>query len=165
MCFKILDMHIHFLFPHAYKRLGWMVLIPSLLVGFVVLVLNYEPSAFDFQMPAIFIDEFFGKKALFGTVENNILNEIMGVLIIIGALLVGFSKEKMEDEFIAKIRLESLVWSVYVNYGVLLFAFLFIYDLSFLWVMIFNMFTLLLFFIVRFHWQLQKLKKTFSHEE
>jgi hypothetical protein len=52
-----------------------------------------------------------------GIVNNNILNEILGVVIILSLLVVAFSKEKSEDEYISKIRLESLVWSVYLNYG------------------------------------------------
>jgi hypothetical protein len=58
-----------------------------------------------------------------------------------------------------------LVWATYVNYGVLLLAFIFVYDLSFLWIMIFNMFTILAFFIIRFNWQLYKLHNTVSNEE
>ena len=75
------------------------------------------------------------------------------------------SKEKIEDEYIAKTRLESLVWATYLNYCILLLALLFVYDMAFFWVMIFNMFTLLLFFIVRFNYLIFKLNKTESHEE
>jgi hypothetical protein len=100
-----------------------------------------------------------------GITKNNVLNEILGILIIIGALLVAFSKEKTEDEYIAKTRLESLVWATYFNYGILLIAILFVYDLAFFWVMVFNMFTLLLFFIVRFNYMIFKLNKTETNEE
>jgi len=37
--------------------------------------------------------------------------------------------------------------------------------MSFLWVMIFNMFTILLFFMIRFNWQISKLKKSARYEE
>jgi len=37
--------------------------------------------------------------------------------------------------------------------------------LAFLWVMIFNMFTILLFFIIRFNWQISKLQKAVRYEE
>jgi hypothetical protein len=52
-----------------------------------------------------------------------------------------------------------LAWAVYFNYAILILTFLFIYDFAFLWVMVFNMFTVLLFFIVRFNWQIFKLKR------
>lgn len=158
-------MKINYLFPSKYKNIGWFILIPSAILGLLTLLYDYEPAFLDFNIPAIFADEFFGDKHFFGLVNNNVLNEIFGILIIISSLLVAFSKEKSEDEYISKIRLESLVWAVYVNYAILLFTFLFIFDLAFLWIMIFNIFTVLLFFIIRFNWQISKFKKSAKYEE
>lgn len=158
-------MKLNYLFPNKYKKIGWMIFIPAVLFGLVNLFLEYEPKFLDLKVPAIFIDELFGNQKFLGFTKNNILNEILGVLIIISSILVAFSKEKLEDEYIAKIRLESLVWATYVNYGILLVALIFVYDFSFLWVMIFNMFTVLIFFIVRFNWQVIKLKELTNYEE
>jgi len=158
-------MNVNYLFSNKYKPIGWFILIPSAIIGFTIILLDFEPEFLTFNLPALFIDEFFGEKYLFGVVKNNILNEIIGVLIIMSSLMVAFSKEKSEDEYISKIRLESLVWAVYVNYGVLLVAFFCIYNIAFLWVMTFNMFTTLLFFIIRFNWQITKLKKLATNEE
>lgn len=154
-----------YLFPYKYKKIGWLILVPSAIVGLVSLLVSYEPSFLNFNIPAIFISELFGDTKLVGMVNNNMLNDIVGLLIIISSLLVAFSKEKSEDEYISKIRLESLVWAVYVNYGILLLSFLIIYDGSFLWVMLFNMFTILIFFIIRFNWQISRLKKLTNYEE
>jgi|TARA_B110000495_G_C23001414_1_gene591050 hypothetical protein len=158
-------MKVKYLFPNKYKKIGLFILIPLAIIGLLTLILDYEPDFLTLNVPAIFINELFGDNYLFGIIKNNILNEILGILIIISSLLVAFSKEKSEDEFISKIRLESLVWAVYVNYAVLLISLLLIYNLSFLWVMVFNMFTVLLFFIIRFNWQIFKLKKSDSYEE
>jgi hypothetical protein len=154
-----------YLFPYKHKKIGWLILVPSAIVGLVSLLVSYEPSFLNFNIPAIFISELFGDTKLVGMVNNNMLNDIVGLLIIISSLLVAFSKEKSEDEYISKIRLESLVWAVYVNYGILLLSFLIIYDGSFLWVMLFNMFTILIFFIIRFNWQISRLKKLTNYEE
>ena len=159
-------MKLNFLFPSKFKRIGWFTLIPSAIIGLLILIYEYEPSFLDFNVPAIFVDELFSvNKKTFRMVTNNILNEILGVLIIISTFFVAFSKEKSEDEYISKIRFESLAWAVYFNYAILILTFLFIYDFAFLWVMVFNMFTVLLFFIVRFNWQFSKLKKSASYEE
>lgn len=158
-------MKTNYLFPSKFKIIGWLVFIPSAIVGVVTLMANYEPEAFNFNVPAIFIDEIFGKQQLFGMINTNILNEILGVLIIVSLVLIAFSKEKQEDEYISKIRLESLVWAVYVNYGILFLTMLFVFGISFLWVMLFNMFTILLFFIIRFNWQISNLKKMMSYDE
>lgn len=158
-------MKLNYLFPHRFKRIGLMILIPFILLGLYVVNYDIEPEIFDFNVPAVFVDEFFGEKFVFGMTENNILNEIVGVILILSFLMVAFSKEAEEDELIAKVRLESLVWATYANYAVLLVSMVLIYGISFLWVMIFNMFTILLFFIIRFNWQVRNLNKTIGDEE
>ena len=158
-------MKFNYLFPSKYKKVGWLLLIPSAILGLLILIFEYEPGFLSINVPAILTNNFMGEKQIIGLIQNNVLDEILGILVIVSSLLVAFSKEKSEDEYISKIRLESLVWAVYFNYGILLFSFLFIFDMSFPWVMIFNMFTLLLFFIVRFNWQISKLQKSTSNEE
>ena len=106
-------MKINFLFPNKYKIIGWLILIPSLIAGLLAVALNFEPSFLDWRVPTLFGDQFMGEKTFMGITENNVLNEILGVLILVSALLVAFSKEKIEDEYIAKTRLESLVWATY----------------------------------------------------
>jgi hypothetical protein len=149
------------LFPNHFKRIGWIILIPSAILGILAVLDDFK---FEFlghvKMLALYSDRFPG-----GIVDNNISDEIFGILCIIGAILVAFSKEKYEDEFIAKIRTESLVWATYINYAVLIFCLLFFYDIGFLYVMEFNMFTILIFFIIRFYYMLYKSNKSLSHEK
>ncbi len=158
-------MKTQYLLPHKYKKIGWMVLIPSGILGLITLIMDYEPSLLNMKVPAIFISDLSSHVQLIGLVETNILNEVLGILVILSGICVAFSREMQEDEFITHIRLESLVWATYVNYGVLLLAFLLVYDISFLWVMIFNMFTILIFFIIRFNWQLSRLNKSTNYEK
>lgn len=158
-------MKANFLFPHRFKKWGWIVLIPSLLFGFFTVLTSYEPEFLDVKVLVLFVDGFVGEDKLIGFINNNILNEILGILVICSGLLVAFSREEHEDEFISKIRLESLVWATYLNYGVLLLAMILLYDFSFLWVMIFNIFTVLLFFIFKFHWSVWQLQKKLIYEE
>jgi len=160
-------MKLKYLFPSKYKKIGWVIFFPTLIFGLYTVIYDFEPNFLDFNVFAIFVDEinFNETSNTFRLVNNNILNEILGLLMIVSSIFVAFSKEPDEDEFISKIRLESLVWATYVNYAVLILAFIFVYDLSFLWVMIFNMFTILIFFIVRFNIQLRKFKKSNSYEE
>ena len=158
-------MKLNYLFPNRFKKIGLIILIPSIILGLITVINDLEPEILDLNVPAVFVNELMGEQEIFSMTNNNILNEICGALLIISLILVSFSKEKQEDELITKIRLESLVWATYLNYGILLFAMLFVYELSFLWVMIFNMFTILLFFIIRFNWQVMKLNKSLSYEE
>jgi hypothetical protein len=153
------------LFPYAYKAPGWILLGLGLLAGLVYLIYEDSLSVFQITWLALISDLNWESNQFFTLVENNFLDEITSVLIILGGILVAFSQEKQEDEFIARIRLESLVWATYVNYAILLLAVLGIFDLPFFWVLVFNMFTMLLFFVIRFRWILHQSRSSLSHEE
>jgi hypothetical protein len=158
-------MKSNYLFPNQFKKIGWIVLIIGLALGVLFLISPTDINFFNIKVFAIAGQPIFGKSAIFSIYKNNILNELVGLFIMTGLLFIAFSKEKSEDEFISKIRLESLVWATYVNYVVLGLALLFIYDLKFLWVFVFNMFTILIFFIIHFNWSLYKSKKQLKDEE
>jgi hypothetical protein len=158
-------MKTKFLFPNHYKRIGWILLIPSSILGILIVFFDYTFGFLDSKVFTIYSNGFGGEKTTMGLFDGNYANTITGILFLIGAILVAFSKEKQEDEFIAKTRLESLVWAIYVNYAVLAFCMLFFFNLEFLMVMIFNMFTVLIFFILRFYYILYKTNKSLSHEK
>jgi hypothetical protein len=75
-------------------------------------------------------------------------------------LFVAFSKEKVEDEMISRLRLESLQWAVYVNYIVLGALIMLVHGGLFLNVMIYNMFTVLIMFIIRFRLSIRRNERT-----
>jgi len=158
-------MKTNYLFPNRYKNLGWLLFIPGILLGIVFLIYQSDIGLFNIKIFAIAKEQIISGTTFFSISENNVLDELSSILIIIGALLIAFSKEKSEDEFISKIRLESLVWTTYINYVILILAIIFVYDMTFLWVLVFNMFTLLFFFLVRFNWALYKSKNQISDEE
>jgi len=159
-------MKSRFLFSHKYKPLGWFLFIVGLILGVVLLFNEFEYPVIDaYVFPLIGDEGFLSKNAPFEWSINNIADEIAALLIIFGGVLVAFSKTEDEDEFIAKIRMESLIWATYVNYIVLIFAILFVFDMSFFNVMVCNMFTILIFFILRFHYVLYKSKNVIEYEE
>ena len=154
-----------YLVPYRMKPLAIAVLIPTVLFGVYVVQHDLEPDWLDATVPAFFFDEFFGDRSWFKMTENNLLNELLGIVVIVSSLVVAFSKERIEDEYIAKIRLESLVWAVWVNYIILILAFVLVYELTFFWVMIINMFTTLWAFILRFNWKTYQLRKALSNDQ
>jgi sterol desaturase/sphingolipid hydroxylase (fatty acid hydroxylase superfamily) len=154
------------LLPHRYKLLGWCLLIPATVIGLYLTFSDFEGGWLRTKVFSLFNDSFFTKSNKnFSIVETDITNTLVGVVFIIGALLVGFTKEKREDEFIAGLRLSSLQWAVWVNYTVLLLAFLLVYGTAFINVMVYNMFTVLIIFIVRFNFLLYKSTKAVADEK
>lgn len=155
---------VKYLFPHRFKSVG----IALMSLGFgIILILFFTKTElnipflkiYDSQMPMMNSNNqhFF----LFG--NEDVSNELTGILMIIGGLLATFSKEKKEDEYITKIRLESLVWATFINYGVLLLLILTIFGIDFLYVMEVNMCTFLLLAFFRFNYLLLKTKKELAN--
>lgn len=157
-------MKTNYLLPHGFKIIGWILFILGVIGGLYVLITNYEQDILSMKVLSIYNDDalFGNKEGFFKIINNDVLDELVAVFIIIGGLFVTFSREKVEDEFIYKLRKDSLVWAVIFNYSVLLIAVLFVYSFTFFDVLVFNMFTPLIFFILRFNFL--KLKSR-SHEE
>lgn len=153
------------LLPHRYKLIGWIILVPAAIVGLTMLI--FETDIFDLNANvfALINENLFKETDSFGIINTNIIPTLAGSLFIIGAMMVGFSKEKREDEFISNLRQSSLLWAVLVNYSLLLFCFLFIYGMSFINVMLYNMFTTLIIFIIRFNYILYRNYKAMPNEK
>jgi hypothetical protein len=155
-------MKTKFLLPNKYKKVGWVLMIPSAIFGLFTVFTNFEPEWLKVPMFTFFADKtpFSSEETIyFSTITTNIANEIAAIFFLVSAILVAFSKAKNEDEFITKLRLESLVWSTYIHFGILLIGMLFLFNIEFFTFMIFNMFTLLLVFIVKFNVSLFKSKR------
>ncbi len=152
------------LLPNWFKKLGWFILLPSTITGLAITFINYEIKSLKFSVYA-FIDNDFSGNNYFSIVKNNITDEIVALLFLIGAMLVAFSKEKKEDEFIASLRLSSLLWAICINYLLLFIAIVFVYGFPFINVMIYNMFTVLIIFIIRFNYILYRNSKVLRDEK
>ncbi|MEM5538109.1 hypothetical protein [Olleya sp. AS48] len=146
-------MKTHYLLSNNFKIIGWVILILGLLTGIIFYKTILDGELLQTNVLVLYnSDRFFdNNNGFFKIIENGILDEIVAILIIVGGLIVGFSKEKIEDEFIFQLRKTSLVWAIIFNYIVLIFAIVFVYNMTFFEVLIFNMFTPLLFFIIRFN--------------
>lgn len=139
-------MKTQFLFPNKLKPLGWVLFIPSLVLG----VLNQYIS-FNFS----FLEMESANNKLFSSTQN-LTDEVALIGILLGLVLIGFSKLKTEDEYVQKIRLDSLLWATYLNIGLIILSTLLVYSDKYFEVMIYNLFALPLFFVIRFHLFLAK---------
>lgn len=157
-------MNTNYLLSHKYKTLGWILFSIGLISGIFMVFSGFESTLLNTKVVSIFNNGIFNNEEVnyFKIIENSIVDEITALFIIVGGLIVGFSKEKIEDEFIYKLRTDSLVWAIIFNYLVLIFTIIFIYDMTFLNIMIYNMFTPLVFFVFRFNFLKHKSQ---SHDE
>lgn len=159
-------MKTHFLLPNSFKKIGWLLFVPSLLIQVFTIIFKIDLDEYlNINVLAIYQETLGVKSGFFTIIENSICDELLTFFLIIGGIFICFSKLKNEDEYISKIRYESLVWSTYLNYFFILFFTIFLYGMPYLNVLFYNMFTLLLFFIIRFHFKLYQLNKATANDE
>ncbi len=138
------------LLPNRFKWIGFITLIPFLVLGAFYMYGNYEFVSLEINITP---------NGLFSGTNNNLTDEIALTGIIISLLLIAFASEKEEDEFIHLTRLESWQFAVLVNFVLLLVAIWALYGFAFLNVMVYNMLTILVIFIIRFQWMVYRNKK------
>jgi hypothetical protein len=95
----------------------------------------------------------------FKIIKDDFDFELISILFIIGGFLLGFSRQKIEDEYINQIRLQSLLIATYVHFAIVIFLMLSFYGLDYLYVIMINMFTILWIFNLVFYYKLFRLKK------
>ena len=140
-----------FLFPHKWKKVGWILLFPFLILG--IMNVHYE---FEFDWLDVDMERSYG---LFKTEVENFTNELAAIGVLAALGLIAFSKMRVEDEYLMKICLDSLLISIYLHYVLIFLAILFLYNEDFFFVMIYNLYTPLILFIVVFHYKILRHEK------
>ena len=140
-------MKAQFLFPYWCRYAGWALVIlhiPITLVGKSHGLGNGENPA----------DKLFNNEHMF----------FMGtaLLMVVGLFLVAFAKEKIEDEQIWQLRLDSLRWAIYLNYLILILSLVFINDTGH--ILELNLWVPLIFFMIRFRWVNFRLNRSLSRD-
>lgn len=144
-----------FLFPHKCKYVGFGILIVGVSMFFFY---DFLEKFLTFDMSNNFYFKWLdslGDSTEF-YYSQNFSYTLQILLIVIGGLLVMFSKEKIEDEFTMSIRLKALMLSILVNYVVLLIADILLYGSGFWYVMAYGFYAILIFYVLIFHFLLIK---------
>ena len=143
-------MKSRFLFPFWFRYLGW------------ALVLLHVPITMLAHTHGLanIMDTGPGSTGLFS--GEHLFFICTSLLVVTGLFFVAFAKEKIEDEQIWHIRLDSLRWAIYINYVILIISLVFIQDVGHMLEL--NLYVPLLFFIVRFRWVIFRLNRSLSRE-
>ena len=148
---------MNYLFNYKYKKIiGWIfyLLIP---VGFFLLLTEKIQDIFVVNVFSIFSYEWIGSERTgFGWIENGLGDEIFTLLIIVSGIVNSFSNEKIEDELISRIRLESLSLSLFISFGLIIISTFLVYNLNYMYVLVFNLFLIILLFNLIFKFRLYK---------
>ena len=148
---------MNYLFNYKYKKIsGWIfyLLIP---VGLFLLLTERIQDIFVVNVFSIFSYEWIGSERTgFGWIENGLGDEIFTLLIIVSGIVNSFSNEKIEDELISRIRLESLSLSLFISFGLIIISTFLVYNLNYMYVLVLNLFLIILLFNLIFKFRLFK---------
>jgi hypothetical protein len=159
-----------FLFPNKFIKIGWILI--GLSVVIVLLNTLYPKNELLTHLPVFCIYDS-GVPLLNPSHHNPIMEikfddinfEVISILFILGCLFIGFSSLKLEDEFTMKLRLESLLWSMYLNFLIFMLSIIFIYGIVFIWIPFFSLLAFLIIYIIRFYYVLYKSIKIGTNEK
>lgn len=141
----------YFLLPYGFKWAGWLLLLSSLLLGGWIVAMDFDPQS----------SELLSSLQLEGTLLNNYA--VIGLWL--GAIFVGCSKERVEDEMITRIRLNALMIGFYLQAIFIIIATFVCNSLDYLEVMLYNLVTYPLIFVVIYRWMLRSALRGMSDEE
>jgi hypothetical protein len=129
-------MKSRFLFPYWCRYLGWALFLVHIPIVLFRQQLGFEPGGPD--------DGFLSSQHVFFMATT--------LLMAIGLFLAAFAKERIEDEQISQLRLDSLQWAIYVNYLLMIVSLILSNDTQH--ILFLNLLVPLVFFIVRFQWKI-----------
>ncbi len=135
-----------YLFPHRFKWVGWVLVIVGGVLGVLEFTELFKLPPFMHWLPQGFTEAYSGP--ILPSPRAN--TDLYAVLFIMGGLLAACSRERFEDEYISRIRLDSLLWALYAYYAILALAWVLVSGSPFISVMVYAMFAPLLLFLVRF---------------
>ena len=147
-------MNKNYLFPHQFRIVGWVLAIVAV-VGYLWL------PEIHFKMPSLYFNTFFddeNESGFFRMATANSLSIAM-ILLTIGLLFIGFSKEKVEDEFVQYLRAQSLIWATYVTAILFIATTLLIYGIAYIYVPFLVFYVFLTLFIIKFRIEVHRFNK------
>lgn len=140
------------LLPNGFKKVGWVLLFTSLVMGVWAAWLD-----FDFTKSALLVS--------LQLATSSLLNNYIVIGLWLGVILVGCSRERVEDEMIGRIRLNALLAAFYFQALLIIAATLLCNSFDYLDIMIYNLVSYPLIFIAAYRWMLWRTLKMTGDEE
>jgi hypothetical protein len=134
--------------PYSKRWPAWLFLAGGGVLGFLWGFERFKPDYLNVPVFAVYSS--YLKKVVFGMSQTNVTDELALILILAGLLWLVCSREKKDGPETDILRYKALVYSVLFNSGFLLFSALFIFGIGFITVMIVNLFSQLVFYLVIF---------------
>lgn len=153
-------MKTQLLLPPNYRKIGYWMLIPSVVFGLFCLT-DQGSNLLDFK---IWWPKFLAADGFIVIRKVEIANTIAIALNLFTFAFIALSREKVEDECIDQIRARAMIKALWYSLALSLISTLLCFSFLYLYVLIFNLYFYLIFYIVIFRTALAKFYKSQSDE-
>jgi hypothetical protein len=142
--------------PKGIRPLGIIFLVLGLILIIIRYKFNYKPDFLDWKVFAIY--SFYIEAKSFTIITHQMIEEIAGVLLVVGLFFIAFTREKVESEVLDALRLKAFFISAYLNLFYLLISILFFFGFGFVGTLVVFMVFWLVAYILVFRYLLYQFR-------
>jgi len=146
------------LLPYFWKLAGLLLTLAGTILAVLYLWLDLR-----IKLPVFAVFSSFLETKMLVSFRTNITDELVMILLIAGTSLLVFSQEKNEGEHLPALRFRAMAKALISNTILLLFSVVFVYGSGFLGILVINLISLQLFYLMYFY--LLKRKKQISENK
>jgi hypothetical protein len=143
------------LLPYRWKYVGWLLTLSGMF-----LTILYSWFNFRFVIHAFAVYSSFLETKMFTSIRTNFSDELIMIMLICGLGLIIFSREKVEHEYLNSIRINSLAKALITNIVFLILSILFIFGSAFINILVINVFSFPLLYLLFFYYRKWKEKNS-----
>ncbi len=126
-----------YLQPKGFRFVGYIMTFTGAILGIMRFYFGIKPDLLDQKVFAVY--SVYLKTKTLKIESNQLIEEIVGLLLILGLLMIAFAREKDETPQISTIRLKAFFISFYINAAFLIFTILFTFGLAFIYMTVLNL--------------------------
>ncbi len=147
----------NYLLPSGLRLPGIALSILGVLLLVAKYKFNYKPDFLNMKVFAIY--SYYIETKTFSIVTNQMIEEIGGILLLIGLFFMAFSREKVESDIMDTIRLKSFILTAYINLIFIICSALFFFGFGFVGALVFFSVSWLAVYLLVFNYLLHKSKR------
>jgi uncharacterized membrane protein len=146
------------LLPNKLRIYGLIILLFGVVLGITRFYFGIKLELLNIKVFAVYSKYF--ETNYFKVIENHFSEELTALLLLVGLFLISFTKEKNENDFITALRYKSLILTFYINTVLVILSFLFVFGFGFINILVINVFSPFIIYIILFKYFLYNAPKT-----
>jgi len=139
---------LSFLLPRGFRFAGYIFTIAGTILGIMRFYFGFKPDMLDQKVFAVY--SVYLKTKTLKVESNQLIEEVVGLLLILGLFMIAFACEKNENPQVNAIRLNAFFISFYINTVFLIASISFTFGLAFIYMAILNLVLPLSIYVISF---------------